>query len=163
MPGDDVTHPVPDNTGYITEGQFYLRNGRIEPFGSLSRLKQQVNDKTRPDHRAIMDGMIQLYAQYKETEEKRAMGFRMSNWDKQLLKYGELFESQMMDLSVNIPLEQALDNGWKILAECFRPEETNFRTELIKEFWPRNTITTVQQTDDNQQAGKNLSEDSGEQ
>lgn len=39
MPGDDVTHPVPDNTGYITEGQFYLRNGRIEPFGSLSRLK----------------------------------------------------------------------------------------------------------------------------
>jgi len=71
MPGDDVTHPVPDNTGYITEGQFYLRNGRIEPFGSLSRLKQQVNDSTRKDHRAIMDGMIQLYAQYRETEEKR--------------------------------------------------------------------------------------------
>ncbi|MEG2076720.1 MAG: V-type ATP synthase subunit B, partial [Victivallaceae bacterium] len=55
MPGDDVTHPIPDNTGYITEGQFYLRNGRIEPFGSLSRLKQQVNSKTRADHRAIMD------------------------------------------------------------------------------------------------------------
>ncbi|RKY52306.1 MAG: V-type ATP synthase subunit B, partial [Candidatus Neomarinimicrobiota bacterium] len=62
MPGDDVTHPVPDNTGYITEGQFYLRNGRIEPFGSLSRLKQNVNAATREDHRAIMDGMIQLYA-----------------------------------------------------------------------------------------------------
>jgi vacuolar-type H+-ATPase subunit B/Vma2 len=40
MPGDDVTHPVPDNTGYITEGQFYLHNGVIDPFGSLSRLKQ---------------------------------------------------------------------------------------------------------------------------
>jgi len=62
MPGDDVTHPVPDNTGYITEGQYYLKNGRIEPFGSLSRLKQQVNGKTRADHRAIMDGMIKLYA-----------------------------------------------------------------------------------------------------
>jgi V/A-type H+-transporting ATPase subunit B len=60
MPGDDVTHPVPDNTGYITEGQFYLRNGRIEPFGSLSRLKQQVNGKTRDDHRTIMNTMIQL-------------------------------------------------------------------------------------------------------
>ena len=137
MPGDDVTHPVPDNTGYITEGQFYLRNGRIEPFGSLSRLKQLVNKKTRGDHRAIMDGMLQLYAKFKETEEKRAMGFRMSDWDKKLLKYGILFEGQMMDLRVNVPLEQALDNGWKIMAECFSPEETNFRTELIKEFWPR--------------------------
>jgi V/A-type H+/Na+-transporting ATPase subunit B len=137
MPGDDVTHPVPDNTGYITEGQFYLRNGRIEPFGSLSRLKQQVNKDSREDHRAIMDGMIQLYAQYKETEEKRSMGFRMSEWDKKLLKYGDLFESQMMDLKVNVPLEEALDNGWNILAECFKPEETNFRTELITKFWPK--------------------------
>ena len=137
MPGDDVTHPVPDNTGYITEGQFYLRNGRIEPFGSLSRLKQQVNKDTREDHRAIMDGMIQLYAQYRETEEKRSMGFRMSDWDKKMLKYGSLFERQMMDLKVNIPLEKALDNGWKILAECFKPEETNFRTELVEEFWPK--------------------------
>jgi V/A-type H+-transporting ATPase subunit B len=136
MPGDDITHPVPDNTGYITEGQFYLRNGRIEPFGSLSRLKQQVNKESREDHRAIMDNMIQLYAKYKETEEKRSMGFRMSDWDRKLLKYGDLFEDQMMDLKVNIPLEDALDNGWKILSDCFKPEETNFRTELVKEFWP---------------------------
>ncbi|MCK4641799.1 MAG: V-type ATP synthase subunit B [Candidatus Marinimicrobia bacterium] len=136
MPGDDVTHPVPDNTGYITEGQFYLRNGRIEPFGSLSRLKQQVNDKTRDDHRAIMDGMIQLYAQYNETEEKRAMGFRMSEWDRKLLKYGKLFEANMMDLSVNIALEDALDLGWKILAECFTPDETRMKTDLVNKFWP---------------------------
>ncbi|MBN2781504.1 MAG: V-type ATP synthase subunit B, partial [Candidatus Marinimicrobia bacterium] len=136
MPGDDVTHPVPDNTGYITEGQFYLRNGRIEPFGSLSRLKQQVNKDTREDHRAIMDGMIQLYAQYMETEEKRSMGFRMSTWDRKLLKYGGLFEKQMMDLSVNISLEDALDQGWKILAECFESDEAGFRTELIRKFWP---------------------------
>jgi V/A-type H+-transporting ATPase subunit B len=137
MPGDDVTHPVPDNTGYITEGQFYLRNGRIEPFGSLSRLKQLVNKDTREDHRPIMDGMIQLYAQFKESQEKRAMGFRMSDWDKKLLKYGKFFEEQMMDLKVNIPLEEALDNGWKMLAECFKPEETGFRTELIDKYWPR--------------------------
>ncbi|HEO64196.1 MAG TPA: V-type ATP synthase subunit B [Candidatus Omnitrophica bacterium] len=137
MPGDDITHPVPDNTGYITEGQFYLRNGRIEPFGSLSRLKQQVNAKTRKDHRAIMDGMIQLYAQYKEAVEKRDMGFKMSAWDNKLLKYGTIFEQRLMDLSVNIPLEQALDEGWKIISECFQPQETNFRTDLIDEFWPK--------------------------
>ncbi len=137
MPGDDVTHPIPDNTGYITEGQFYLRGGRIEPFGSLSRLKQLVNDKTRPDHRAIMDGMIQLYAKYKETEEKRAMGFRMSKWDEKLIKYGEMFEREMMDLAVNIPLEKALDNGWRILKSCFLPQETGLRSELIDKFWPQ--------------------------
>ncbi|MDB4349636.1 V-type ATP synthase subunit B [Omnitrophica bacterium] len=137
MPGDDVTHPVPDNTGYITEGQFYLRNGRIEPFGSLSRLKQLVNKNTRDDHRSIMDGMLQLYAQFKDTEEKRAMGFKMSEWDNKLLKYGRLFEDNMMDLKVNIPLEKALDMGWRLMADCFRPEETNFRTELLNKFWPR--------------------------
>jgi V/A-type H+-transporting ATPase subunit B len=137
MPGDDITHPIPDNTGYITEGQFYLRGGRIEPFGSLSRLKQLVNKKTREDHRAIMDGMIQLYAQFREAKEKRSMGFRMNQWDKKLLSYGRMFEEQMMDLSVNIPLEKALDNGWAILSECFLPEETGFRTDLIKQFWPK--------------------------
>ena len=108
MPGDDVTHPVPDNTGYITEGQFYLKNGRIEPFGSLSRLKQQVNKDTRKDHRALMDGMIKLYSAYKESVEKKSMGFRMSEWDNKLLKYGAMFEEQLMSLSVNIPLEKAL-------------------------------------------------------
>ncbi len=136
MPGDDVTHPVPDNTGYITEGQYYLRNGRIEPFGSLSRLKQMVNKDSREDHRALMDGMIKLYAAYKESLEKKSMGFRMSEWDDKLLKYGDLFENQMMDLSVNISLEEALDSGWKILADSFTPEETGLRTELINSFWP---------------------------
>ncbi|PBC72635.1 V-type ATP synthase subunit B [Fibrobacter intestinalis] len=137
MPGDDVTHPVPDNTGYITEGQFYLKHGRIEPFGSLSRLKQQVNGKTRSDHRTIMNTMIQLYASYKETLEKQSMGFRMSNWDNKLLKYGERFEKEMMDLSVNIPLERALNLGWEILADCFTPEETGIPSKMISQYWPK--------------------------
>ncbi len=137
MPGDDVTHPVPDNTGYITEGQYYLKNGRIEPFGSLSRLKQQVNDKTREDHRALMDGMIKIYAAYKDSLEKQSMGFNMSNWDKKLLRYGARFEQEMMDLSVNVPLEKALDNGWSILSECFESEETGLKTSLIEQFWPK--------------------------
>ena len=136
MPGDDVTHPVPDNTGYITEGQFYLKNGRIEPFGSLSRLKQQVNKATREDHRTVMDAMIKLYAQYKETVEKQSMGFKMSEWDQKLLKYGADFEREMMDLSVNIPLEQALDLGWKILADNFAKGEVGIPSKLADKFWP---------------------------
>ncbi len=137
MPGDDVTHPVPDNTGYITEGQYYLKGGRIEPFGSLSRLKQNVNGKTRSDHRALMDCMIKLYSAYKESLEKKSMGFLMSEWDEKLLKYGKLFEDELMDLRVNISLEEALDLGWKILAECFEPNETGLKTNLIRERWPK--------------------------
>jgi V/A-type H+-transporting ATPase subunit B len=137
MPGDDVTHPVPDNTGYITEGQFYLKSSVIEPFGSLSRLKQQVNGKTRSDHRTIMDTMIQLFASYRETREKLAMGFQMSAWDKKLLRYGEFFEKEMMSLEVNIPLEKALDKGWAILKECFTAEETGIKKSLITEYWPK--------------------------
>ena len=146
MPGDDVTHPVPDNTGYITEGQFYLRDGRIEPFGSLSRLKQQVNGKTRDDHRAIMDTMVQLYSGYRESLEKQSMGFRMSEWDSKLLKYGERFEKEMMDLSVNIPLEGALDLGWEILADCFEPVETGIKSTLIDTYWPGNKSKTAAET-----------------
>nr|WP_267916713.1 V-type ATP synthase subunit B [Borreliella afzelii] len=137
MPGDDVTHPVPDNTGYITEGQYYLKGGRIEPFGSLSRLKQMVNSKTRDDHRTIMDTMIKLYASSKESVEKKAMGFNMTKWDEKLLKYSNMFESKMMDLSVNIPLEEALDLGWDILASCFSPKETGIKTDLIQKYWPK--------------------------
>ena len=137
MPGDDVTHPVPDNTGYITEGQFYLKNKVIEPFGSLSRLKQQVNDKTRDDHRTIMDTMIQLFASYREALEKQSMGFQMSSWDKKLLRYGRFFEQKMMSLEVNIPLEKALDLGWEIMAECFSPEETGIRKSMVEKHWPK--------------------------
>ncbi len=136
MPGDDVTHPVPDNTGYITEGQYYLKGGRIEPFGSLSRLKQNVNSKTRKDHRALMDAMIRLYSSYKETIEKKNMGFAMTRWDEKLLKYGELFEERLMDLSVNLTLEASLDMGWKILSECFEKDETGIKSDLTDEFWP---------------------------
>jgi V/A-type H+-transporting ATPase subunit B len=60
----------------------------------------------------------------------------MSDWDTKLLKYGEMFEAQMMDLTVNVPLEKALDNGWGILASCFKKEETGLKTSLIEQFWP---------------------------
>jgi V/A-type H+/Na+-transporting ATPase subunit B len=140
MPGDDVTHPVPDNTGYITEGQLYLRNGRIEPFGSLSRLKQLVNGGTRDDHRAIMNACIQLYAQCDESREKREMGFELSEWDERLLKYGTLFEDQIMNLNLNIGLFDALDKCWEILAECFQPEETGIRDAIINKHWPKKNL-----------------------
>ena len=141
MPGDDVTHPVPDNTGYITEGQFYLHHGRIDPFGSLSRLKQLVIGKvTREDHGDLANAMIRIYAESKKAKERQGMGFRLSKWDEQLLHYSHLFESRMMNLEVNYSLEEALNMGWKTLAECFQPEEVGIKEAILKKFWPKNPV-----------------------
>jgi V/A-type H+-transporting ATPase subunit B len=82
-----------------------------------------------------MDRMIQLYAQYRETLEKRSMGFRMSAWDDKLLKYGQRFEKEMMALSVNISLEKALDLGWDILSDVFEPAEVGMKNSLIEKYW----------------------------
>lgn len=138
MPGGDVTHPIPDNTGYITEGQFYLHGGVIDPFGSLSRLKQQVIGKvTREDHGDLANTMIRLYADSKKARERQGMGFRLSRWDEKLLRYSFLFEERMMNLQVNLPLEEALDLGWRTLAECFELEEVGMKKQLADKYWPK--------------------------
>ena len=138
MPGDDVTHPVPDNTGYITEGQFYLHHGRIDPFGSLSRLKQLVIGKvTREDHGDLANAMIRLYAESKKARERQSMGFKLSRWDEKLLAFAALFEERMMNLEVNYTLEQALDLGWETLAECFQPNEVGIKQNHTNKYWPK--------------------------
>ncbi len=137
MPGGDVTHPVPDNTGYITEGQFYLHDGFIDPFGSLSRLKQQVIGKvTREDHGELANNMIRLYADSKKAKERQSMGFRLAKWDEKLIQYARLFEEQMMSLQVNMPLEESLNTGWKILAECFDRKEVGIKQFFLAKYWP---------------------------
>ncbi len=110
---------------------------RFERYLPMLKLKQQVNGKTRDDHRAIMDGCIQLYAMCRESREKRDMGFEMSGWDKKLLKYGLLFEERIMDLSVNVPLFTALDRCWALLAECFERPETGIQSSIIEKHWPK--------------------------
>ncbi len=137
MPGDDVTHPVPDNTGYITEGQFYLHNGELDPFGSLSRLKQHViGTVTREDHSQIMNTMIRFYASARDAEQKQAMAFEMSAFDESLLKFGRLFRQRFMDIQVSLPLEQALDLSWQTLAECFEADDLLMKQQLIDKYFP---------------------------
>lgn len=141
MPGNDVTHPVPDNTGYITEGQFYLHNHRIDPFGSLSRLKQLVIGKvTREDHGDLANAMIRLYAESKKARERQSMGFKVSKWDEKLLHYSHLFEDRMMNLEVNSTLENTLDQGWKTLAECFDLGEVGIKKEYTDKYWPKEML-----------------------
>jgi V/A-type H+-transporting ATPase subunit B len=138
MPGNDVTHPVPDNTGYITEGQFYLHDGMLDPFGSLSRLKQHVIGKvTREDHAQLMNAMVRLYAGAQQAERKRAMAFDLSAFDCKLLEFGRLFRERMMRVEVSLPLERALDLGWQMLAQCFEPHELLIKQALVDKYFPR--------------------------
>jgi V/A-type H+-transporting ATPase subunit B len=141
MPGNDVTHPVPDNTGYITEGQFYLHSGVLDPFGSLSRLKQHVIGKeTREDHSQIMNTMIRFYSSAREAQQKKAMSFELTSFDEKLLVFGERFVSEFMDINVSIGVEQALDRCWELLAECFEPEELLMKQELIDKYFPKKEV-----------------------
>ncbi len=142
MPGDDVTHPVPDNTGYITEGQFYLHDGMIDPFGSLSRLKQHViGHVTREDHSQIMNTMIRFFSGARDAEQKQAMAFDLSPFDHKLLRFGELFRERFADINVSMPLEEALDLCWQTLAECFDEKELIMKQELIDTYFPRDKVT----------------------
>jgi V/A-type H+-transporting ATPase subunit B len=144
MPGDDVTHPVPDNTGYITEGQFYLHGGQIDPFGSLSRLKQQViGHVTREDHSQVMNTMIRFYSGAKDAEKKQQMAFDLSPFDHKLLKFGELFAERFMDIDVSLPLNDALDLCWQTMAECFEPQELLMREHLIEKYFPKNEAASA--------------------
>lgn len=137
MPGNDVTHPIPDNTGYITEGQFYLHDGMIDPFGSLSRLKQHVIGKvTREDHAQIMNTMIRFYSAATEAEQKQIMAFDLSAYDRQLLKFGRLFRTRFMDIQVSMPLEEALDLSWRTLADCFTADQLLMKRELVARYFP---------------------------
>ncbi|MDP1665339.1 MAG: V-type ATP synthase subunit B [Methylobacter sp.] len=145
MPGDDVTHPVPDNTGYITEGQFYLHDGFIDPFGSLSRLKQHVIGKaTREDHSQIMNTMIRFYSGSVEAQKKQEMAFELSPFDHKLLKFGKLFKGRFMDIKVSIPVIEALDLCWQTLAECFSKDELLMKKNLVDKYFPQQSNQAAQ-------------------
>jgi len=136
MPGDDVTHPVPDNTGYITEGQYYLKNGRIEPFGSLSRLKQLViGKKTREDHPQVMNTCVRLFADAANAKTKQENGFDLTDYDERCLSYARDYSRELLAIDVNIDAEKMLDTGWDILGKYFTRDEVAMKKVLMDKYW----------------------------
>lgn len=133
---DDITHPVPDNTGYITEGQFYMKDGYLELFGSLSRLKQQVNDRTRSDHRGIMNAMARLLSEAEERVKAQKFGSVKDDYSLRLLDYRRTFKRELMDPFRYLELEDALDLCWDILARHLKKEEVGLSSKLIEQYWP---------------------------
>lgn len=151
MPADDVTHPIPDLTGYITEGQIYIsrelqRRGVYPPIDvlpSLSRLMNQGigKERTREDHRGVAD---QLFAAYATGKDQRALSAivgeeALSAVDRIYLKIADQFESEFVNQrpDEDRTIDQSLDLGWKILGELPDSELKRLRPEFIAKYRPK--------------------------
>lgn len=133
---ESLEDPVPDNTGYITEGQFFLENGKLKLARSLSRLKQQVNGDTRNDHRAIMTVMASLLADAEKAHEAAEVGAANDAFSKKLLRYRTDFIDKIEEpFGEPIELEDALDLCWNVLRKHFEPIETGLSKNLIEQYW----------------------------
>ena len=138
----DITHAIPDNTGYITEGQLFLRadsdSGKVivDPFRSLSRLKQLVQGKkTREDHSQVMNAGVRLYADAQNAKTKLENGFDLSDYDLRCLDYAKDYATRLLSIDVNIRIDEMLDTAWELFAKYFRPEETGIKQALIDKYW----------------------------
>lgn len=140
----DITHAIPDNTGYITEGQLFLRKdtdtGKIivDPFRSLSRLKQLViGKKTREDHAQVMNTGVRLFADAANAKTKLENGFDLSDYDLRCLDYAKEYSNKLLSIDVNIKIDEMLDTGWKLFKKYFRPEELGIRQSLVDKYWDK--------------------------
>ena len=145
LSGGDITHAIPDNTGYITEGQLFLRRDSdvgkviVDPFRSLSRLKQLVaGKKTREDHPQVMNAAVRLYSDAATAKTKLENGFDLSDYDERTLSFAKAYSSQILSVDVNINTTEMLDITWKIMADNFKVEELNIKQELVDKYFPKN-------------------------
>ena len=139
----DITHAIPDNTGYITEGQLFLRNDAeigkviVDPFRSLSRLKQLViGKKTREDHPQVMNAAVRLYSDAANARTKLENGFDLSDYDKRTLDFAREYSEQLLAIDINIDITQMLDTAWKLFAKYFSPNEVAVKEAILKKYWP---------------------------
>ncbi len=144
LSGGDITHAIPDNTGYITEGQLFLRGDTdtgkviVDPFRSLSRLKQLViGKKTREDHPQVMNAAVRLYADAAGAKTKLENGFDLSDYDERALAFARDYSGALLAIDVNIAIDEMLDTAWRLFAKYFSPAETAIKQELIDKFWPK--------------------------
>ena len=143
LSGGDITHAVPDNTGYITEGQLYLRRDSeigkviVDPFRSLSRLKQLVIGKdTRADHPQVMNAAVRLYADAANAQTKLENGFDLTDYDERSLAFAREYSNSLLAIDVNQNTTAMLDTAWNLFADHFSPEEVNIRQEFVDKYWP---------------------------
>ena len=143
LSGGDITHAVPDNTGYITEGQLYLRRDSnvgkviIDPFRSLSRLKQLViGKKTREDHPQVMNAAVRLFSDAAGAQTKMENGFDLTDYDERTLRFAADYSRELLAIDVNVVIEGMLDTAWGLFGKYFRPAEVNIKQQLVDKYWP---------------------------
>ena len=150
MPEDDKTHPVPDLTGYITEGQIMLDrklNGRgvmppIDVLPSLSRLKDKGigRDKTREDHSDVLNQLFAAYARGKDARELAVIlgDAALSKTDKIFAAFAERFENEFVGqgFETNRPILETLELGWTLLKTLPRTELKRVRKAYLDKYWP---------------------------
>ena len=144
LSGGDITHAVPDNTGYITEGQLYLRRDSnvgkviIDPFRSLSRLKQLViGKKTREDHPQVMNAAVRLFSDAAGAQTKQENGFDLTDYDERTLRFAADYSRPLLAIDVNVDIKGMLDTAWGLFGKYFRPAEVNIKQSLIDTYWPK--------------------------
>lgn len=141
LSGGDITHAIPDNTGYITEGQLFLRKDAeigkviVDPFRSLSRLKQLVIGKrTRKDHAQVMNAAIRLYADAANARTKLENGFELTDYDRRTLEFAKDYSNELLAIDVNMDVEQMLDTAWTLFGRYFNRSELGIKEEIVNEF-----------------------------
>lgn len=142
LSGGDITHAVPDNTGYITEGQLYLRRDSnvgkviVDPFRSLSRLKQLViGKKTREDHPQVMNAAVRLFSDAASAQTKMENGFDLSDYDERTLRFADDYSRELLSIDVNVDTEEMLSTAWKLFGKYFKPSEVNIKQQFVDKYW----------------------------
>ena len=142
LSGGDITHAVPDNTGYITEGQLYLRRDSnvgkviVDPFRSLSRLKQLViGKKTREDHPQVMNAAVRLFSDAASAQTKLENGFDLSDYDERTLRFADDYSRELLAIDVNVDTEEMLSTAWKLFGKYFKPSEVNIKQQFVDKYW----------------------------
>lgn len=139
--GGDITHAIPDNTGYITEGQLFLRKDSdigkviIDPFRSLSRLKQLViGKKTREDHPQVMNTAVRLYSDAANAKTKLENGFDLTNYDERTLQFARDYSGKLLAIDVNLEVNAMLDTAWELFARHFSIVEVGIKADLVRKY-----------------------------
>jgi V/A-type H+-transporting ATPase subunit B len=142
LSGGDITHAIPDNTGYITEGQLFLRKDTeigkviVDPFRSLSRLKQLViGKKTRADHPQVMNACIRLYADAANARTKLENGFDLTDYDNRVLDFAKEYSNDLLAIDVDLKIEQMLDTAWNLFGKYFHKSEVSIKKEFMDQYW----------------------------
>ncbi|MBL7904548.1 MAG: V-type ATP synthase subunit B [Bacteroidales bacterium] len=139
----DITHAIPDNTGYITEGQLFLRRDSdigkviVDPFRSLSRLKQLVIGKqTRKDHPQVMNAAVRLYADASNAKTKLENGFDLTDYDMRTMNFAREYSEDLLAIDVNIDTTKMLDKAWELFGKHFNKAEVGIKQEFVDLYWP---------------------------